>query len=235
MSFSSDREKTFTAVIPSAGKSQRMQGINKLFADLEGKPVIIRTLEAISADQRIKNIILVVSSDVVSRVYNILKKFPIPKLIKIVEGGERRQDSVYQGIINAECEYVVIHDGARPLLSESLLMRILDSIDSTPGVIPAITVNDTIKRIDDKGFVVETLDRSEIARIQTPQVFKRRVLMESYRVLEKRNITITDDSSALEIAGFAIKIVEGSEFNLKITRKEDLQLAGAIWRSNLIK
>jgi len=235
MSFSSDQEKTFTAVIPSAGKSQRMQGINKLFADLEGKPVIIRTLEAISADQRIKNIILVVSSDVVSRVYDILKKFPIPKLIKIVEGGERRQDSVYQGIINAECEYVVIHDGARPLLSESLLMRILDSIDSTPGVIPAIAVNDTIKRIDDKGFVVETLDRSEIARIQTPQVFKRRVLMESYGVLEKRNITITDDSSALEIAGFAIKIVEGSEFNLKITRQEDLQLAGAIWRSNLIK
>lgn len=234
MNPSLNNDKTFTAVIPAAGKSTRMQGIDKLFADLAGKPVIIRTLEAISADRRIGNIILTVSPDVVSIINNILKKYPITKLIKVVEGGRKRQDSVYEGIINATGDYVVIHDGARPLLSKSLLKRILDSVDSTPGVIPAFAVSDTIKKVNDRGFVIKTLDRLKIVRIQTPQVFKKTVLMESYRVLEKRNITITDDSSVLEIAGYPVKTVKGSEFNIKITNPEDLELARAIWESDLI-
>ncbi|MCD4783918.1 MAG: 2-C-methyl-D-erythritol 4-phosphate cytidylyltransferase [Candidatus Eremiobacteraeota bacterium] len=229
-----DKNKTFTAVVPAAGKSTRMRGIDKLFADLAGKPVIIRTLEAISADRRIENIILTVSPDALDIISNLLKKFPIPKLIKVVRGGKRRQDSVFEGIVNAPGEYIVIHDGARPLLSKSLLRRILDSVDSTPGIIPAFAVSDTIKRIDDNGFVVNTLDRSKIVRIQTPQVFEKTVLMESYRVLVKRSISITDDSSVLEVAGFPVKTVEGSEFNIKITNTEDLELARAIWKSNLI-
>ncbi|MCE1245224.1 MAG: 2-C-methyl-D-erythritol 4-phosphate cytidylyltransferase [Firmicutes bacterium] len=220
---------TFTAIIPAAGSSRRMQGQNKLLADLAGKPVIIRTLEAIRKDPRLQNIILVTSRESIELFADLTKKYKISGIMEIIEGGAQRQDSVYQGIIKAPGSYVAIHDGARPFPTTDMLKTLLDEAPYHDGVIPGIPVTDTVKKVNADGFVETTLDRNQIFRIQTPQVFRKDLLLKAYEVIRESNLMVTDDASILELAGYRVKITKGTEFNIKITTPQDLVTAEAIF------
>jgi len=234
MNSNKEPEYKFCAVVPAAGRSARMQGQNKLLADLNGKPLILRTIEVLAAEPRIGKIILSVSRNDRIVIEDLLKKFQVSGLIEFVDGGKERQGSVYAGILRAFSEYVVIHDGARPLLTPVLLGRLLDQAVDYSGVVPAIKITDTIKRVNDEGFVVETLDRRKIFQIQTPQVFKREVLVRAHKNAGSFNNLATDDASLLEMSGYAIKVVPGSGLNLKITTPEDLELARAILKCGIL-
>ena len=207
-----------------------MKGQNKILMDLCGKPVIIRTMEILSSAPEIEGLILILSPDDIAPVNDLLKKFPVPKLMKVLEGGKTRLESVYAGVIEADCEYLVIHDGARPLLKREQLKRLFDEIiTSNPdAVIPAIPSTDTLKKINKNRKVIETLDRSEIFRIQTPQIIRKEAWLKAYNALCDENSLITDDSSMLELAGYSITTVDGSCFNIKITTLEDAALADFI-------
>lgn len=226
------KRKHITAVVPAAGRSARMGGENKLLADLGGKPVIIRTLEALSRDERINEIVLVLSSPLQNEIKFVLKKYPIPRLIKMVEGGEERQESVFAGVSASTGEIVAIHDGARPLLSAELLKNLLDPAEDFPGIVPSLPIQDTVKKIGPDGFVLETLNRSEIFRIQTPQVFSREAYLNAYNKALREGKLFTDDSALVENAGYRVKTIPGDERNLKITIPQDLNTARIIFQSN---
>jgi 2-C-methyl-D-erythritol 4-phosphate cytidylyltransferase len=220
---------TFTVIIPAAGSSRRMQGQNKLLADLGGKPLIIHTLEAITQDPRMKDIILVTSKDNIELFTAITKKYNVAGIMEITEGGAERQDSVYAGIIKAPGEFVAIHDGARPFPDIEMLKRLLDEAPLYDGIIPGIPVTDTIKRVTGDCYIDKTIDRQQIFRIQTPQVFRKEILIKAYENIRSSGMTVTDDASVLELSGYKVKMTTGSEFNIKITTPQDLITAEAIF------
>lgn len=229
------KKRSFTAIVPAAGTSKRMMGQNKLLADLGGKPLIARTLKVISLEPRIEKIILVSNYENFDVFLDILKNYPVEKKIEMVEGGEERQHSVYHGVLRSTSDFVVIHDGARPFLSRDLLARLLDSADDNMGVIPGIPMSDTIKRVSNEKFATETIERRDVYRIQTPQVFRRENLLKAYESAGINERIITDDAGIMEAAGYPIKIIEGSELNFKITTPQDLIIARAMIESGLIE
>lgn len=223
------KKLTFSAVVPAAGSSRRMKGENKQSADLHGKPVIIRTLESLSTDSRIGEVIIAISNDFWNELQSFLKNFPISMQIIVVGGGAERQNSVYNSALKASGEYLVIHDGARPLLSNSLLKELLDKAEGQEGIIPVLPVSDTVKRVSSTGEVLDTLDRKQLFKVQTPQVIKKSVYLSAYDKAHKQGFCVTDDASLLEHAGYTVKAILGSETNIKITTPEDLEYARFIY------
>ena len=215
----------FTVVIPAAGSSRRMGGVDKLLINLEGKPAIVRTLETFCASPRISKIILVTLKEKFIILEKLMKKFFTNKVIEIVEGGKRRQDSVYNGILRANTRYVMIHDGARPLLTKKLLQRLMAEVKGEIGCVPVIPVSDTIKIVDKDGFIIRTPSREDLFQVQTPQIFLRELFIEAYQQVLKRGIIVTDESSVMEQSNYKIKTIPGSPDNIKLTTPEDVDIA----------
>lgn len=234
MDFFSNSHRRFSAVIAAAGSSERMGGNDKLFIDLEGLPVIVRTLNAVASVESIDKIILAVSAKNIDRTRDLLEERTFRKLIKVIEGGKTRQESVYAGVIEAESDFVLIHDGARPFITAGFIQSLLDETLEYDAVIPAIPVVDTIKRVDDLGMVSETIDRSNLFMVQTPQVIRRDVWLKAYEHISINRQIVTDDASMLESAGFQVKVVLGSGLNIKITSPDDI-LSGRIIINQLDK
>lgn len=230
-------EKKVTAIILSAGFGKRMNSdVPKQYMQLKGKPILYYTIEAFEKSE-IDNIILVTGAgdeDFCRK--EIVEKYGFKKVIKIVAGGKERYHSVHNGIMaieNNQCDYVFIHDGARPFVSETLLSNAMKEMLNYKACIVGVAVKDTIKIVNEDGFVESTPKRDLVYQVQTPQIFEYNLIKDAYaKLIEKEeellahSVKITDDAMVVEtLCNQSVKIIEGSYDNIKITTPEDLLYA----------
>ncbi|MDD3924586.1 MAG: 2-C-methyl-D-erythritol 4-phosphate cytidylyltransferase [Erysipelotrichaceae bacterium] len=211
----------YAVLIVAAGKGSRMKlGYNKVFYEIEpGITVLQKTLTPFLEDERCKQLVVVLNQDDIGRPF----KKELGKLIRVY-GGRTRQESVYNGLMAIKEEYVLIHDGARPNIESRLIDDLLDGLKDVNACIPAIISKDTLKIIEDE-YVVETLDRSKIYQAQTPQAFKTQLIIECHKKAVELKLSATDDSQLVEMtSNEKIKVVMGSEINLKLTTPKDLEI-----------
>lgn len=223
-----------SAVIVAAGSSSRM-GFDKLFVELAGKPVIAHTLLNFQNCPDITEIIIVTQKNKISKFEDLKEQFHLSKISKIVEGGQQRQDSVYQGILatNANCLSVAIHDGARPLATPSLISKTLAAARQTGASVAAAKVVDTIKQTgEDSATIVKTIDREKLWTVHTPQVFRKELILKGYEEIFRRQLSVTDDTAALELIGHPVQLVDTGRANIKITTPEDLAIAEILLGKN---
>ncbi len=228
-------EKKFTsAVVVAAGKGTRFGGVcPKQFADLCGKPVLYYSLKALCDCPQIDEIILVTSPEWIDFcTEEIVRKYGMEKVQAIVVGGKERVDSVQAGLMTADisADYVLVQDGARPMLTEEILQRGLQTVQKYGTAVAAIPTTDTIKIADENGVVLSTPARRNTFRIQTPQIFSYQLLLQAYFSLqETEKEGLTDDAMLIEKkTDHPVHLFAGSEDNLKITCREDLRTAARI-------
>ncbi len=222
------------AIIAAAGKSERMDGKRKQFVPLGGIPVLIHTLEVFENSSLIDKIVLVVYSQDKTFVEDeLLPKYSYQKVFRIVEGGEKRQDSVMNGLqfLPRETNTVIVHDGARPLVTPNLIEQAIGALSGWDGVVVAVPVKDTIKEVKKEEEIVSTLERSPLWAAQTPQVFLPEKLMKAHQKARMEGFYGTDDAMLMERAGNRLRVTMGSYENIKITTPEDLWIAEAILKS----
>ncbi|UCG12769.1 MAG: 2-C-methyl-D-erythritol 4-phosphate cytidylyltransferase [Deltaproteobacteria bacterium] len=219
------------AIIPAAGVGRRMGGaVEKQFLCLGGVPIVAHTLGVFQRSPLVDGVVLVVASHQRSHLTEkVLEPYSSEKLIAVVDGGRERQDSVAFGLgaVPPECELVVVHDGARPLLSHELLVSVLEAAQVHGAALAATPAGDTVKRTKD-GLVTETLERDTIWLAQTPQAFHAGLIRKAYKEAVKAQITSTDDAALVERLGVAIHVVPGSSENIKVTTPADLIVAEAL-------
>lgn len=218
-------------VIVAAGTGSRMNmGINKQFIKLEGKEIIAYTIEKFYNNSNIEDIVVVVKEDE-SEFFKkeILDKYNF-KNIKIAYGGKERQDSVYNGLklLDKKCHVVLIHDGARPFVSDKIIDNCIKEAKNHKAVVVGVPVKDTIKVIDKDKYIVDTPNRSVLWAVQTPQTFDYNILIDAYKDAFKNGFYGTDDAMLVERIGYKVKMVEGSYNNIKITTQEDLNIGSQI-------
>ena len=228
-----------TAIVLAAGKGERFSGKTpKPLARIDDHPLIFYCLKTISQHPLVGDIILVVNARTQDRVAAIIKQYRIRKISHLVIGGRRRQDSVYNGLkaINEYADLVFIHDGARPFIDKETITAAVKEAAASGAAIAGVPVKATIKQVIGHrsqviGSVIvkKTLDRDNLWEVQTPQVFRRDLIMQAYRKFGKREVT--DDAALVERLGVKVRVVMGSYFNIKITTPEDLVLAEAIIKS----
>jgi 2-C-methyl-D-erythritol 4-phosphate cytidylyltransferase len=217
-----------TAIVVAAGKSTRMgAGSDKAFMSLCGKPVVAWSLLALERSKAVDRIILVVRKEQILGATALAKTFGISKLMKVVAGGTRRQESVQAGLneCDADTTYVLVHDGARPLITPELVTAVVKDAQAGGPVTVGHKVIDTIKKVDKKE-IVSTVSREDLYQVQTPQVFPVGVLKKAYKSAGKKEYT--DDCMVVEKSGEKVRIFETNQPNLKITTVEDLQIAVAL-------
>lgn len=220
------KQETVTAIIVAAGASQRMAGVDKIFAPLGGIPVLSRTVAAFRQSPLINNIVLVVSRANMDAARTLFSENRWSKVTEICPGGERRQDSVAAGLaVIPPCDWVIVHDGARPLVTAGIIERGLEEARETGSAVAAVPVTDTIKLADDALLVQGTPPRRSLWAVQTPQIFQYNIIKEAYRQMKYE---VTDDSTLVERAGYRVKLYMGSYANIKITTPQDLLLAEAL-------
>ncbi|MEG0942329.1 MAG: 2-C-methyl-D-erythritol 4-phosphate cytidylyltransferase [Angelakisella sp.] len=220
-------EKTISAIILAAGSSLRFGSENKLEVCLCGKSVLYHAVRAFEQCSYLDEIIIVTKADMVD---SITKAYRSNNKIHVIPGGESRNASSLCGLRAAKGDIVLIHDGARPFVDEDIILRCIDGAIETGAVAAAVPATDTIKLCDDQGMVRETTRRSNTWRTQSPQAFNRTALLEAYRNTNTMDPTITDDCMVMEHSGKAVRLVEGSGFNIKITTRADLTMAESIAR-----
>ncbi|MBN2089336.1 2-C-methyl-D-erythritol 4-phosphate cytidylyltransferase [candidate division KSB1 bacterium] len=215
-----------TAIIPAAGKGLRFGGkVNKQFFEVQGHPILFYTLRAFEASDLIREIILVVPEDWIEIISeSVIHKYKFKKNYQILAGGKERYHSVQNGLnaANSQTEIVLIHDAVRPLIRTSVIDRAITACEKFQAVVLGLPLKDTIKIVQD-GFVKNTVDRSLLWSIQTPQVFNFELLRMAYQRIDKLNIPVTDDAMLVEASGVPVKIIEGDPINQKITSPEDLE------------
>ncbi|SKA96068.1 2-C-methyl-D-erythritol 4-phosphate cytidylyltransferase [Caloramator quimbayensis] len=226
-----------SAVIVAGGKGERMgYDIPKQYINIKGREILAITLDAFESCESIDEIILVVPESYIDFcLKNIVEKYCFKKVKKVVKGGLSRQESVYNGLLNCNphCEVVVIHDGVRPFIQENIIQKSIEGAKKFGACAVGVYVKDTIKVVDDEKFIVSTLKRDELISIQTPQTFKYDLILKSHEYAKQNNITATDDCALSEGYGCKVKIIEGDYFNIKITTREDIIIARAIYDSLL--
>lgn len=218
-----------TAIIVAAGKSERMgSGVDKAFLSLINKPVVAWSLLAFEKCADIDRIVLVVRKDQVIASKAVVKMFGISKIDKIVAGGSKRQESVAAGLAacDVDTRYVVIHDGARPMVTPELVSEVVKQVKKSPAVTAGRPMTDTVKFCEKGTVVTKSVDRAKLWTVQTPQAFQVKELRAAYKQLGSKDVT--DDCMAIELNGGTVKIVENLNPNFKITTVEDLQLAAAL-------
>lgn len=221
-----------SCIIPAAGLSTRMgNGMNKLRLHLGGQPLISYAISEFERCEAVDEIVLVVRRDDQDWIMKeVMAATSASKVVAVVEGGKTRQESVRRGLsyVSEGCDIVVIHDGARPFVTQSLIQDVLVGAREHGASVCAVPVKDTIKEVSEDGFVLKTLNRSVLWAVQTPQAFEKSILTAAHRLAEREGLEGTDDASLVEHYGFPVKIVPGTYENIKVTTKEDLYLAAAI-------
>ncbi|MBQ6431571.1 MAG: 2-C-methyl-D-erythritol 4-phosphate cytidylyltransferase [Oscillospiraceae bacterium] len=217
--------KACTAVVVAAGSARRMQGIDKIMADIGGKPILLRTAQALSESEKIDGIVIVTRAELVQEVRSLCAD--LPKLRAVVLGGESRAQSVLRGLDAVKTPLAAIHDGARPLVTREIIDAAIDAASDCGAAAPAVAVHDTIK-VAKNGVVQSTPDRSTLFAVQTPQVFDTERIKAAILAALEQGLPLTDDCSAAEFAGMEVRLTPGSEENLKITVPSDLTLADAV-------
>lgn len=217
------------AVVPAAGTSSRMGALDKVLMPLNGRPLLLWSLMTLSAHSRISQIIVVTAAHNTSDIAALVSNASSPPgcTINLADGGDTRLSSVRNGVraLDPAIDLVLIHDAARPLLNHDLIDRGIAAGEQTDAAVAAVPVVDTIKRVDGDGHVLETLPRSELRAIQTPQMFQRRVLETCYDRLNGRDESrYTDEASLVESEGFPVSTFPGDPVNIKVTVPSDLYL-----------
>ncbi len=193
---------------------------------------MIWSLRALQSHPDLEEIVLVTGHEDLAYTRKLVEEFGLWKVTRVVEGGQTRQESVHMGlrILDPRTRLVLIHDAVRPLVESSLLVQMVETALGGTAVVPAVQVTDTIKVVDDAGFVQKTPGRENLRAVQTPQVFPYQVIMEAYEKASREGFLGTDDASLVERLGHKVKVVEGSSQNIKITHPQDMMLAEAILR-----
>ncbi len=214
------------AIIVAAGSSRRMGNIDKIFAQLGGTPVLARTVDVFDQCPLIDEIAIVLSQSNIDRGRRLVEEKGWSKVAAVCRGGERRQDSVQEGLKRLSgCQWVVIHDGARPFVQADLIERGLAEAQESGAAICAVPVTDTIKVVGTDNHVLETPTRESLWMAQTPQVFRFDILERAHRQAEGE---ASDDATLVERLGYKVKVYMGSYDNIKVTTPQDLVLA-EIW------
>lgn len=230
-----NEKKKCYAIVLSAGTGSRMgSSVPKQYLPLLDRPVIYYSLKAFEDSPYIDEILLVVGADDLSYVKEeIVDKYGFTKVTAVLAGGKERYFSVANALKNLEGRdgYVMIHDGARPMLTEEIIGRLYEGVCTYEAVCAAVPVKDTIKIVDEEGFAVRTPDRKTVYAVQTPQVFSLPLITGAYGELLQnpdtyRNVTVTDDAMVVEcVYGKKVKMLQGSYENIKITTPEDMEVA----------
>ncbi len=224
--------KSCGAVIVAAGSARRMGGVDKIMADLGGEPLIAHTIRSFQAAPVVKEIVVVTRQDLILPIADLCKKAGFTKVTQVVVGGDNRVDSVNRGLSNLSdgMELAAVADGARPLVTPTLIDRVVRAAHSFGAAAPALEVKDTIKEIETDGFVANTPNRATLRAVQTPQVFDYDMLRGALTKAIAEEAPITDDCSAVERLGMRVKLVQGDERNFKVTTQLDLLLARELLR-----
>ena len=225
--------KCAIAIIPAAGSASRM-GFDKITSKLSGTPLLARTIQAISAADSVSGIIVAVSPEKITEVKkNIVDKYNLNKVMKVVAGGNTRTETVWNALqaIEQPPEIIAIHDGARPFISTAVIEKSIEIAKQFGGAIVATKVIPTIKEVNSDNEINRTIDRGKLWAAATPQVFRYEEFLEAYKKFLKENFdykNITDDAQIFELSGKKVKIVEGNCENIKITTPFDWKIAEAM-------
>ena len=211
--------KKFSLIITAGGTSSRYGNKNKLLEKINDKTVIEETVSKFIDFDEIDEIIISANSSIIKILQEL---FDSPK-VKIIEGGNTRQKSVYNALQVVKNDYVLIHDGARPLIRKDTIAYVLEAVLDKDAVTVMTKTTDTIKEVDSTGRIIRTIDRSKLYNTQTPQAFKTSIIKDAHEKLKDGNFT--DDCSMLEELNIPVYIVNGSYTNIKITIKSDLDFA----------
>lgn len=219
-----------TAIVLAAGQGKRMHTkIQKQFLEIKGYPVLYYSLRCFQDSPLIEDIILVTGEESVLYCQKeIVDKYGFTKVTKVIPGGKERYDSVYRGLLACEnSDYVLIHDGARPFITEEILERGLTGAEETGACAVGMPSKDTVKIADESGYIAETPDRSKVWMIQTPQIFQYALIRNAHESIRTREMSnVTDDAMVVEQeTGIKVRLAEGSYQNIKITTPEDLGVA----------
>ena len=222
-----------TAIVLAAGQGKRMNSkVQKQFLLIKGKPVLYYSLSCFQNSREIEEIIVVTGKDSINFCkQEIIEAYGFSKVKAVIAGGRERYDSVYAGLCACEdSDYVFIHDGARPFLTEDMIRRGKEAVLASGACVIGMPSKDTIKIADENGMVASTPSRSLVWNIQTPQIFSYTAIREAYERARQKNMAdITDDAMVMERFGnMKIKLVEGSYENIKITTPEDILVAEKI-------
>lgn len=221
-----NENKIISAVIVSAGNSTRMGGVNKQFLELDGAPVIVNTITMFQRSNLIDEIVIVTRESDIEEIKNLIDKYKFTKVSAVVTGGETRQLSVYNGVVNTlkNTDIVAIHDGARPLVTVNVIEETIQAAADYGAAATGVKVKDTVKVVDDNDNIIDTPDRTYMRFIQTPQVFDKKLYLDAVKTVENSK-NFTDDCMLIEAYGKTVKFVHGDYENIKITTPEDIELA----------
>ena len=223
-------KEKITAIVLAAGQGKRMHSkIQKQFLEIQDHPVLYYSLKCFQDSPVINDIILVTQSDMICYCKDeIVDHYSFTKVSDVIAGGKERYDSVYQGLLACtDTDYVFIHDGARPFITEEILKRGLAGVRETGACVVGMPSKDTVKLSDEDGFVSTTPERKQVWAIQTPQIFSYALIRKAHESIRKKDMSmITDDAMVVEQeSGVKVRLVEGSYQNIKITTPEDLDVA----------
>ncbi|CAN2039168.1 2-C-methyl-D-erythritol 4-phosphate cytidylyltransferase [Candidatus Magnetomoraceae bacterium gMMP-15] len=220
------------AVIVAAGSGLRMKmKLPKQYIEMDGRPILWHTLKVFGKCPEIEKIFLVVpEKDHDYCFHNIISLLKLSQDIQIISGGKTRQDSVYNGLkaIKNHNDLVIIHDGVRPFVNEKQIAACIHAAQKHGAAILARPAYDTLKRLDESKNIVQTIERKEIWLAQTPQTFQYDLILKAYKMAYKEGVKATDDAMLVERIGYPVKVIEGSQYNIKITTPEDLKIASAL-------
>ena len=218
-----------SAVILAAGSSHRM-GDDKLMMNLGAMPVLAHSIAAFQDSPMVNDIVVVTRMEKVEEIAELCMRYGMDKVVKVIGGGSTRMESALAGVsaVSPSAELIAIHDGARPLVSQDVILRTVTAAKEHLSAVPVITSTDTLKLVDGNNMIIGTVDRSNTVRVQTPQVFKSVLIKGALTKAVKDGRTYTDDCAAIECMGVKTYTVMGDENNIKITTPRDIVLASAI-------
>ncbi len=219
----------FSVIILAAGASLRMSGINKQLSEIGGVPVFIMSALKFDRYEKTAEIIIAAPEEFCEKYRELAERFGVKKLSRVVCGGRTRFESVKNALSAADksCDFIAVHDGARPLIDEKDIERVFADAEKFGAAIAACKAVDTVKVVDESGFIVNTPPRENLFYAQTPQAFRRDLFEKCAREIGEREVT--DDASVLELCGELVRITEISSCNLKITHPDDLAAARAVF------
>lgn len=219
----------YNVIIPAAGQGKRMGvGKNKLFLELNSEPIILHTVRIFLQDTQCKQVLLVINEQDQDEMMNLFANSPLSEKIHFIIGGNERQYSVYNGLQEVKnVEIVLVHDGARPFITSSVIHQLVEEAVKHGAAIAAVPVKDTIKKVEGQ-TVIETIERSSLWQVQTPQAFRVSLLQKAHQKAIEDQFLGTDEASLVERLKYPVQIVMSSYDNIKLTTLEDLYFAEAI-------
>lgn len=222
----------FSAIILAAGSASRMEGINKQLSEIDGIPVFVMSALKFNASDMVSEVIIAAPQSDVKQFTELAKAHGVTKLKCVVSGGATRALSVRNALhfVSDDCEYIAIHDGARPLIESDDIDRVLNDALAHDAAIAAAPATDTVK-VSQGGFIADTPDRSTLYYAQTPQAFSKKLYLDCLKQLGEEAALLTDDSALIERCGGKVKLTGVTKCNMKITRPDDLAAAETIYRN----